>query len=120
MVGAREEAMEDMAVVDTTVVEEDHTVEVVGHMEAEGMVVVVKPMEEGAMGAAVRITMEEEDMEVEVDMEMEETMAEIMGVTMETMVEIVVKNRNWADGDYQKSTMNLHTIFNENSKKNLC
>ena len=80
--------------VDITVVEEDHTVEVVGHMEAEGMAVVVKATEEEAMGAAVEMTMlEEEDMEVEVDMEMEETIAEIMGVTMETMVEIVVENR---------------------------
>ena len=74
----------------TTVAEEDRTVEVVGHMEAEGMVV-VEPTEEEAMGAAVEITMEE-DMVVEVDMEMEETMEEIMGVTMETMVEIVERN----------------------------
>ena len=93
MVGARDEAMEDMAVVDITVVEEDHTVEVVGHMEAEGMVVVAKSTEEETMGVAVEITMEEEDMEVEVDMEMEETMAEIMWGTMETTVEIVVRNR---------------------------
>ena len=90
MVGARVEAMEDMAVVVTTVAEEDRTVEVAGHMEAEGMVV-VEPTE--AMGAAVETTMEEEDMEAVVGMEMEETMEEIMGVTMETMVEIVVKNR---------------------------
>ena len=92
MAGVREEATEDTAVADTTVVEEDHTEEVVGHMEAEGMVVVVKPTEEEVMGAAVEITMEE-DMEVEADIKMEETMAEIMWVTMETMVEIVVKNR---------------------------
>jgi len=91
MGGARVEAMEDMVVVVTTVAEEDRTVEVAGHMEAEGMVV-VEPTEEEAMGAAVKITMEEEDMEVEVDMEMEETMEEIMGVTMQTMVEIVVRN----------------------------
>ena len=92
MVGARVEATEDMGVVDTTVAEEDRTVEVVGHMEAEGMVVVVEPTGEEAMGVAVKITMEEEDMEVEVDMEMEVTMAEIMGVTMETLVEIVVRS----------------------------
>ena len=63
MVGVREEAAEDIAVVDTTVMEDDHTV--VGHMEAEGTVEVASPTEEEVMGAAIEITMEEEDMEVE-------------------------------------------------------
>ena len=92
MGGARVEAMEDMVVVVTMVAEEHRMEEVAGHMEAEGMVVGVKPTEEEVMGAAVEITMEE-DMGVEADIKMEETMAEIMWVTMETMVEIVVKNR---------------------------